>query len=971
MPYLNGRQYSGYRGINMLAGNGALRFETPSVTPTTTTGERLLYVNSSNQLIFDDGATTLNLSTTVAGAGTTLDGAYDNGATITVDVNTLTLTQTLDSTGFLVNKTGTGAGLPVRIVNAGTGEDFQVETTRASSTGVVLDFYHNSASPADADVIFEAQFNGEDDGGNTTEYGRLRVLSDDVTDTTEDATFQLALFVAGTSRTCLDITGSSVVIGDGNSNATLDTSGAFDLVLQTNAGTNSGTFTIFDGANGNIEVAPNGTGDLTIPAAGIVQGGSTGTRCSFTTGGTTGDSFLITNSTITSGDVLAIDHTVSATLNGGNLLNLLVDSTSVFAVGENGLTTIAGVGGSNAISVTAGDGVLSDGSWTITDADNALTLSVTNSTTTTGGMVRFTGAGVYTGTTTSAFLVVTPSGLTTGTGVYIACAAATTLSYAVDVTTSTTTGSALRLTTTGVETGVGSALEIVADSATTPGASAGEGVVKVSADGLTTGTALDVTSTSIVLTTGRIADFSHISGNITGTLDKTVDFFNVSSFRTVTTGTVADDYNMLNLVRTSVINGGGTFTATGAVLYIENAITNTSGTVTDTVNGIELVMDSLGTGDGFLITDNRTTGSRVINMTSAVTTGTGMLMTLADLTTSGVGLSITNSTSTGLTSGSLIRVTTATTGAVATNGVVSIRATGAYTSTSNVGLLDVLASGLTGAGTVVRIAASAAGQTASKLLHVEASGYTTGYTGDVMAVTGVSTTGASNLVLLTGANTSAGAMLRFTNNALTTGVGMIFAHTTSVIADGGSMLRLSSSSVDTGGATNGTVLDIASTGSTAGVAVLLTDSAMTTGAALSVVCTGVYTGTGNVKFASAATSGVGMLITNSSLTTGTGVSIVNSSSNTGAWKGLSVSVTNTAATAAAPIRTSNVAVNNSKFTKVLESTDGTKTVTIWMSQDATTPNGTLSGTAGDICLNGPSNRTFYCTGTTNWTASNA
>ena len=39
---------------------------------------------------------------------------------------------------------------------------------------------------------------------------------------------------------------------------------------------------------------------------------------------------------------------------------------------------------------------------------------------------------------------------------------------------------------------------------------------------------------------------------------------------------------------------------------------------------------------------------------------------------------------------------------------------------------------------------------------------------------------------------------------------------------------------------------------------------------------------------------------------------------------------------------------------------------LWRS-DGTTPNGNLSGTQGDICLNGTSGQTFYCTGTTNWT----
>ena len=49
-------------------------------------------------------------------------------------------------------------------------------------------------------------------------------------------------------------------IGTGAAAATLTTDGAHDLVLDTNSGTNSGTITITDGANGNINIAPNGTG---------------------------------------------------------------------------------------------------------------------------------------------------------------------------------------------------------------------------------------------------------------------------------------------------------------------------------------------------------------------------------------------------------------------------------------------------------------------------------------------------------------------------------------------------------------------------------------------------------------------------------------------------------------------------------------------------------------------------------------
>ena len=59
-------------------------------------------------------------------------------------------------------------------------------------------------------------------------------------------------------------------IGTGAAAATLTTSGAHDLVLDTNSGTNSGTITITDGADGNINIAPNGNG--------VVQAGGTAVK---------------------------------------------------------------------------------------------------------------------------------------------------------------------------------------------------------------------------------------------------------------------------------------------------------------------------------------------------------------------------------------------------------------------------------------------------------------------------------------------------------------------------------------------------------------------------------------------------------------------------------------------------------------------------------------------------------------------
>ena len=66
-----------------------------------------------------------------------------------------------------------------------------------------------------------------------------------------DSNIDIAIKPKGTGET---------VFGTGAAAATLTTSGAFDLVLDTNSGTNSGTITITDAADGDITIAPNGTG---------------------------------------------------------------------------------------------------------------------------------------------------------------------------------------------------------------------------------------------------------------------------------------------------------------------------------------------------------------------------------------------------------------------------------------------------------------------------------------------------------------------------------------------------------------------------------------------------------------------------------------------------------------------------------------------------------------------------------------
>jgi len=70
-----------------------------------------------------------------------------------------------------------------------------------------------------------------------------------------DSNIDLAVSPKGTGE---------VVVGTGAADATITSSGAHNLVLDTNSGTNSGVITIVDGANGNITITPNGSGNIVL-----------------------------------------------------------------------------------------------------------------------------------------------------------------------------------------------------------------------------------------------------------------------------------------------------------------------------------------------------------------------------------------------------------------------------------------------------------------------------------------------------------------------------------------------------------------------------------------------------------------------------------------------------------------------------------------------------------------------------------
>ena len=145
-----------------------------------------------------------------------------------------------------------------------------------------------------------------------------------------------------------------IQIGTGAANATLTSSGAHDLILDTNGGTNSGNITITDAANGNITATPNGTG--TVVVGGNTNPGTLVLNCEsnshgiklqspahssgqsytlkFPTGNVTADRFLKVAS-ITGSGATGVGQLSFAEVSGG---------TSWQAVKTSGFTAVAGEG---------------------------------------------------------------------------------------------------------------------------------------------------------------------------------------------------------------------------------------------------------------------------------------------------------------------------------------------------------------------------------------------------------------------------------------------------------------------------------------------------------------------------------------------------------------------------------------------------------------------------------------------------
>jgi len=152
--------------------------------------------------------------------------------------------------------------------NATTGS-FTVEFKYASGSGDTFTFASTNKGTA---ILFATANDGTNPdiiqiqtGGDVVDDtspqlgGNLDVNGFDIV-STSDANIDIV--PNGTGDVTLQA--DTVQVGDSNADATITTNGTGNLTLNTNGGTDSGTITIVDAANGNITITPDGSGNIVL-----------------------------------------------------------------------------------------------------------------------------------------------------------------------------------------------------------------------------------------------------------------------------------------------------------------------------------------------------------------------------------------------------------------------------------------------------------------------------------------------------------------------------------------------------------------------------------------------------------------------------------------------------------------------------------------------------------------------------------
>lgn len=321
-------QPNGTGDINLIADTVVVGdLDTNATITTYGTGDLILNTNSgtnSGSITIPDGS---NSNITIAPNGT---GAVllDADAIRIGDLNTNVQLST-NGTGSLLINTNGGTNSGSLTINAGANGNITLDANGSgviviNSTGTAISLVRRSASTGTISNSLGVQrnytaatlssmdqhmaalaFSMRDSAATQTFFTRIGGIYS--TSNAHQIAFELSTNSFTTTTRLATMASNALLLGNtsGSTAQNLSTVTTQDLVLSTNQTTNSGTITIANGANGNITIAPNGTGDVYIDAD-TVRIGDSNADATITTNGT-GDLILNTNSGTNSGSITIAD----------------------------------------------------------------------------------------------------------------------------------------------------------------------------------------------------------------------------------------------------------------------------------------------------------------------------------------------------------------------------------------------------------------------------------------------------------------------------------------------------------------------------------------------------------------------------------------------------------------------------------------------------------------------------------------
>ena len=252
-------------------------------------------LNGESTFTYNKATNTLTIANVVVSGDLTVSGTTTTINTATLDVadNIITLNSDLDSltpasqnAGLLINR---GSDTDVEFVWDETNDrwDFDgyalasVGKVQAAGTGAVYTF----TSDTDTGIehtgtdqlgllvgntrVLMVNANGVHiaPAGATGAGSNQALLVDNIaidTNTISSADTNGNIVLAPNGTGDVQVDADTLRVGDSGSDATITTNGAGDLTISTNGGTDSGYVKVEDGANNDILVIPNGTGKVGI-----------------------------------------------------------------------------------------------------------------------------------------------------------------------------------------------------------------------------------------------------------------------------------------------------------------------------------------------------------------------------------------------------------------------------------------------------------------------------------------------------------------------------------------------------------------------------------------------------------------------------------------------------------------------------------------------------------------------------------